>query len=48
MSTLVQLERAGVARPTRATVSVTIDDQVVQVPEGDTILTACRALGDSA
>ena len=45
MSTLVQIERAGNTRPPRATVSVTIDDQVVPVPEGDTILAACRSIG---
>ncbi len=45
MSTFVQLQRAGYAPPPVPTVPLTIDDRVVEVPEGTTILAACRSIG---
>ncbi len=43
MTTLVQIERPQAAP--RATVTLTIDGRAVSVPEGTTILGACRSVG---
>ncbi len=45
MSAYVQLRRAGHAPPAARTIALTIDDRAVEVPEGTTILGACRAIG---
>ena len=45
MSTLVQLRRAADYPAAPRTLGITIDDHSLDVPEGTTILDACRSLG---
>ncbi len=45
MSTFVQLRRAAYSPAATRTIAITIDDRSLEVPEGTTILAACRSLG---
>lgn len=45
MSTLVQLQRASYTQASTRTVTLTINERAVEVPEGTTILAACRSIG---